>query len=171
MPRGSEWKLSKHHTQYSWLDSNNNKNTAQVLTELPIKDRSFIKLSCMGQIHSCFIDTGASHSILSEHLYRNLPNPPPLEPSSLKSFTVANNGFRGCLGQIQLPVLMGSQYVRITFHVVEQLLHDMIIGRDCLVNHKARIDYNKDIIQMNVSEGLFCMETVTFHPIHRVMCR
>ena len=88
------------------------------MTELPIKDRCLIKLSCMGQIHSCLIDTGASHSIMSASLYYNLPRAPPLQASLLKAFAVANNVRLSCIGQVELLVLMGSQYVRITFQIV-----------------------------------------------------
>ena len=118
----------------------------------------------MGQIHSCLIDTGASHSIMSASLYYNLPRAPPLQASPLKAFAVVNNGRLSSIGQVELPVLMGSQYVRITFQVVPQLLHDMIIDRDCLTKYKARINYEKNIMQMDVTERLFCTETVSIPP-------
>ena len=85
----------------------------------------------------------------------------PTITSVTTAFAVANNGRLPCICQVELPLLMGSQYVRITFQVVPQLLHDMIIGRDCLTKYKARIEYEKDIMQMDVIEGLFCTETVS----------
>ena len=118
----------------------------------------------MGQIHSCLIDTGASLLIMSASLYHNLPRASRLHTSLLKAFAVANNGRLSCIGQVELPVFMGSQYVRITFQAVPQLLHDMIISRDCLIKHKAGIDYEKDIMQMDVTEGLFCTETIRIPP-------
>ena len=162
-PRCAVHKTFQRPIQYKMpLDKGPNDKT--IMTELPMKDRCFIKLSCMGQIHSCLIDTGASHSIMSASLYYNLPRAPPLQASPLKAFAVANNGRLSCIGQVELPVLMGSQYVRITFQVVPQLLHDMIIGRDCLTKYKARIDYEKDSMQLDVIEGLFCTETVSIPP-------
>ena len=51
------------------------------------------------------------------------------------------------------------------FYVVPRLLHDMIIGRDCLAKYNAKIDYGRDIVQMEISEGLYSMNSVTIAPM------
>jgi hypothetical protein len=40
----------------------------------------------------------------------------------------------------------------------------MILGRDCLAKHNAKIDYKRDVLQMDVKEGLFSACDVTIPP-------
>jgi hypothetical protein len=77
---------------------------------------------------------------------------------------VADTNELACMGEIELPLLMGTQYVTVRFQVVPQLLHDMIIGRDCLLRYKARIDFSADILQMDLTEGLFIDRQITLPP-------
>ena len=140
-------------------------NVSGEITEIKSKDRAYIKVNCMGQAHSCLVDTGASQCLISTELYKQLPRKPPIIESDLTSFIVANSEPLGCFGKVELPMLIGTQYVHVMFYVVPRLLHDIIIGRDCLAIYNAKIDYGRDIVQMEISEGLYSMNSVTIAPM------
>jgi len=118
----------------------------------------------MGQIHKSLVDSGATRSLISMDLYNNLPRKPQMMDSELSSFVVANSESLPCYGKVELPVLMGSQYISVMFYVVPRLLHDMIIGRDCLVKHNAKIDYGRDVLQMELIEGMYSISPITIPP-------
>ena len=134
------------------------------MTELPLSSKSFIKVNCRGNNLSALIDTGACRSLIASAFYMSLRNRPTLDKRDMTSFTAANRQILQSIGQVELPILVGTRYIHVNFHVVPRMLHDMILGRDCLMKYDARIDYQKEVIQLDIKEGLFSVKEFQIPP-------
>lgn len=134
------------------------------LTELPLSHNSFIVVNCRGSSISALVDTGACKSLVASAFYMSMRNRPKLDTRCITTFAAANSDTLQSIGQIDLALLVGSRYIHVTFHVVPRLLHDMILGRDCLAKYKAKIDYQKEVIQLDTLEGLFSVDDFRIPP-------
>jgi len=103
------------HTRYNtvprWNHGPGNSRASQVM-KLPLSRAGFIKVTCQGADLSALIDSGACKSLLASGFYHSLRNKPRLDTRRLTTFAAANSETLGSVGQVDLPILIGSRYIK-----------------------------------------------------------
>lgn len=83
------------------------------------------------------IDTGANKNFLSTTTYADKA----LNPSHVKQVLAANGNHVKVLGKISIDVTIGSRSFTQTFHVLDQLHHNLILGFDFMKTHGAFLNF------------------------------
>ena len=131
---------------------------------LPLREHAYIRVMCKGRHTDALLDTGASRSIISRQFLDCLPGKHILQPSNIKNFIVANSNEMRVMGVITLPVLLGENRCHMSFHVVEDLATEVIIGRDYMIKYRIRINYKNEMVSFDLEEGLFNVDSVVISP-------
>lgn len=98
-----------------------------------------------GKLRSSMVDTGASLSLISESLWKNLGCPPLLTDKN-PSLSVANKTKLDVKGLLNLEVKLGSLVVNYGFFVASDLNADCIIGVDFLDDNECKVDFVKKLL-------------------------
>ena len=132
--------------------------------EVPLRDRAYIRVKCLGRDLCALVDTGASKCLMSMDIYQSLVGRPKLATSDIPHFRVANNGMLPTCGVTTLPLCIGDQEMAVKLYVVPHLSNEIILGRDHLSAFRAQIDYGKDVVRFDVREGLFTVRDTVLMP-------
>ena len=98
-----------------------------------------------GQLVSVIIDSGASVSLISDKLRKEL-NIPIIEKSDIR-FIMANGTRVASKGKIQIIIEINENTeIEIMMDVIESKEKELILGNDVLREKKGIIDYNRRIV-------------------------
>jgi len=98
-----------------------------------------------GQLVSVIIDSGASVSLISDKLRKEL-NIPIIEKSDIR-FVMANGTRVASKGKIQIIIEINENTeIEIMMDVIESKEKELILGNDVLREKKGIIDYNRRIL-------------------------
>ena len=138
--------------------------------EVPLRDRAYIKVKCLGRDLCALVDTGASKCLMSMDIYQSLVGRPKLTTSDIPHFRVANNGMLPTCGVTTLPLCIGDQEMAVKLYVVPHLSNEIILGPDHLSAFRAEIDYGRDVVRFDVREGLFTVRDTVLMPREEKVC-
>ena len=132
--------------------------------EIHLGEHSLVRIKCYDSEYTALVDTGASRSLISKNVLESLPDHIKLKQADIKHFIVANSDTLSVLGYVTVPVEISEKTVFMSFYVVTHLLQDVIIGRDFLRKCKAKIDFGKETLTLDTTEGLFSAEDTIIPP-------
>ena len=106
------------------------------------------KQSCSG-----LIDSGATISCVSEHIYRRSFKNVEIMPSSLAHIVGVCGEVHKVLGQVTLPFRIDGVVLEHTFQLFEKLHQPLILGMDFLKQNKAKIDLEQGTVSFKTSKS------------------
>lgn len=96
------------------------------------------------------IDTGANISVINKNsLSTTTYADKALNPSHVKQVLAANGNHVKVLGKISIDVTIGSRSFTQTFHVLDQLHHNLILGFDFMKTHGAFLNFGNCTLELN----------------------
>ena len=109
------------------------------------------------QEYQAKLDTGADIDIISEEVYRKLPQyyQNRINRSSVITAMVANKKSVKTIGTITLPVLINRQLFKVKFHVLPKATHSVFLGKLFHKLAKARVDPHSDTIRLTNSVAVY----------------
>ena len=95
-----------------------------------------------GQVVQLLVDTGACVSAIDELLFTKIYGhfPPIMSKGSLSSVQTVSGEKVPLLGKITIPLQLQEREYTCEFHVMQNLAHDAVLGRDFLRKNGALID-------------------------------
>lgn len=126
----------------------------------PVTSISVVKapVRIRGQEISAIIDSGASHSLMTERLARKLQLYRHIEPCTAKFYT-SSGALEKPLGYIKdVPVQIGSLILDINIYVSRAGNYSILIGNDLLVAAEAQLNYADKLLW--IRKDLDSMEAV-----------
>ena len=93
------------------------------------------------------LDSGADVSIMSENMYKRLPNKVKLKSSRLPLTGVSGTQLSS-LGSVTTKVLIGHAEISMKFEVLKGITKDALLGSDFLSMTKAKLDYENKTLQI-----------------------
>ena len=112
---------------------------------------SYIKVPVEDRLSTILVDTGASYSFISKHLFDNqFQKFFNLFVFETKSTTVANQNVMNSNGYVELKITIGSIITTAKLWVLENLCTGIILGLDWLTSkdHKANIDFDTNSLSV-----------------------
>ena len=92
------------------------------------------------------IDTGASCSLISNHLAVTIPNIKIDRGHTSQRLIGVEGSYLKIKGTTRLTFKLGNHHLSHTFVVCDNIGHSMILGRDFLTTHKVVIRYDNPSI-------------------------
>lgn len=142
----------------------NTSHHRKAASKIPLKKFAFVPIKCFNVQVNMLIDTGASRSLCDQHFYNKLHTNIPIQTSCVDSFVVANKAQIKSLGMITLPIIIGTNELMLTFHIVEGLLYQLILGRDHMLQHRMTICYKENALFLEPYEEIFTASAVKIPP-------
>ena len=106
------------------------------------------KQTCLG-----LIDSGATISCVSEHIYRRSFKNVEIMPSSFAHIVGVCGEVHKVLGQVTLPFRIDGVVLEHTFQLFEKLHQPLILGMDFLKQNKAKIDLEQGTMSFKTGKG------------------
>jgi transposase InsO family protein len=116
---------------------------------------SYIKAPVGDRLSTILVDTGASHSFISKHMFDNeFKNFFHLFTYETKSIIVANNTPMNSEGYVEMKIEIGSISTTAKLWILENLCTGIILGLDWLTSnaHKASINFDTNSLSICSNE-------------------
>ena len=114
---------------------------------------NFVQINLGKQTFSALLDSGASISCVSEHVYRRSFKNVEILPSSFAHIVGVCGEVHKVLGQVTLPFRLDGIVVEHTFQLFEKLHQPVILGMDFLRQYKAKIDLEQGTVSFKTSKN------------------
>ena len=114
---------------------------------------NFVQINLGKHTSKALLDTGASISCLSEHVYRQSLKNIEIMPSSLAHIVGVCGEVHRVLGQVTVPFRLDGIALEHTFQLFEKLHQPVILGMDFLRQHKAKIDLEQCTVSFKSSNS------------------
>ena len=103
------------------------------------------------------VDTGACISTISAQFWREQLQPdfPKFNTSNLTQIKTVSGDALNILGQLEIPCIIGDNNFTLQAYITEGVTFDIILGRDFLQKHKAKIDLNTNKIEFETVQNSF----------------
>ena len=109
-----------------------------------------------GNIHGCpvdlLVDTGACISVINASFLREIlcgEDPPVMAPSTYSHVDTVNGAKLSTIGQIQVLLSLNGRNFPCQFHVIEDMSHYAVLGRDFLLAHDAIIHFTSGTLTLD----------------------
>ena len=109
-----------------------------------------------GNIHGCpvdlLVDTGACISVLNACFVRDIlctEDPPVMAPSTYSHVDTVNGAKLSTIGQIQVLLSLNGRNFPCQFHVIEDMSHYAVLGRDFLLANDAIIHFTSGTLTLD----------------------
>ena len=123
-----------------------------------------VKILMYGLEMCALLDSGARRNVLPLHLFNAIPTEsrPPIEPSVVEVLQGIGPGGLAALGEVNLPVQVGSRATNVNFIMADTAESpEVILGHPFLHQTSAQLDYGRREITL-------CGEKVPrFNPSHQ----
>ena len=86
------------------------------------------------------VDTGAAITAISAVLWQHLPTKNPLQPNSSMFIRMVTGNPMTVRGMVLIPLVIDGRIFTGKVFVVDDLSHDVILGKDFLERYKSKID-------------------------------
>ena len=96
---------------------------------------------------SALLDTGAMISCMSPNLYSQIGREVPLETSQHSRVQGVGGNSICVQGKCSVTLVIGGQDFVHTFHVLESISHNLILGEDFLKQNCASIDFSQQVLR------------------------
>ena len=116
-------------------------------------ENNLIQVNIGKQTCSGLIDSGATISCVSEHIYRRSFKNVEIMPSSLAHIVGVCGEVHKVLGQVTLPFRIDGVVLEHTFQLFEKLHQPLILGMDFLKQNKAKVDLEQGIVSFKTSKS------------------
>ena len=116
-------------------------------------ENNLIQVNIGKQTCSGLIDSGATISCVSEHIYRRSFKNVEIMPSSLAHIVGVCGEVHKVLGQVTLPFRIDGVVLEHTFQLFEKLHQPLILGMDFLKRNKAKIDLEQGTVSFKTSKS------------------
>lgn len=137
----------------SRLDQQYHCNTILTDNKLQLKNDNkvpFIQGKIEGLFTDILVDSGCMHSCISKDFYillqKQCTNIKSIPVSGVTIVTATGNASKTVKEQIYVKLLIDKSCFHIVFLVVENLIHNVIIGTDFLTKFNAVIDFEKSLV-------------------------
>ena len=114
---------------------------------------NFVQINLGKHTSKALLDTGASISCISEHVYRQSLKNIEIMPSSLAHIVGVCGEIHRVLGQVTIPFRLDGIALEHTFQLFEKLHQPVILGMDFLRQHKAKIDLEQCTVSFQSSNS------------------
>lgn len=94
------------------------------------------------------IDSGAAMNVISDKIFKNIPIETVGAENLPKTTTIANNEKKQFLGTKTLQCFINEKPLELQFFVLDNLSEDIILGVPFLVQEKAEIDMDKNLLSI-----------------------
>ena len=99
---------------------------------------------------NALVDTGADISVMSKQFLNKTGfTHGQLKPASCKTIIAVNGQHVRILGKIQLCISIQNKSFNHLVHVLDNLHHSLILGRDFLKRNEAKLDFSTDIFVLD----------------------
>ncbi|KII70617.1 Retrovirus-related Pol polyprotein from transposon 17.6 [Thelohanellus kitauei] len=112
--------------------------TSSLNRDHQINSTQQIYVPCLRGNFNALIDTGATVSLVSHDIVKNLP----ILSKITINLNTANKSHIKSLGSVNLPFELSNLNTSWDFHVIENLAFDFIVGLDILAKHNGNISIN-----------------------------
>lgn len=153
-----------HSYQESHYQRHNTGRTHRVAMDITLHNGFTIKTFVQGSQEPTWalLDTGAAANIIDLGFLLSI-HPQAKNDivfnSDQSSFKAANGGRIEKLGEIKIPLVIDSQYFKVTCSVVPNLIQEIILGMPFLNEHQATIDFARNRLYIpHSSERLLTTE-------------
>ena len=128
------------------------RSTCNLVLTTPLEN-NLVQVNIGKQTCSALLDSGASISCVSEHIYRRSFKNVEIEPSSYTNIVGVCGEVHRVLGQVTLPFRLDGVVLEHTFQLFEKLHHPLILGMDFLRQNKAKIDLEQGTVSFKTSKS------------------
>ena len=128
------------------------RNMCNVTLMAPLEG-NFVQINLGKHTSRALLDTGASISCISEHVYRQSLKNIEIMPSSLAHIVGVCGEIHRVLGQVTVPFRLDGIALEHTFQLFEKLHQPVILGMDFLRRHKAKIDLEQSTVSFKSSNS------------------
>ena len=112
-----------------------------------------VMITIEGKEVKTLVDTGSEVSVISEHMLDELKevnkNIPALPVAGITTVGITGVRSKCVTKQVQLNMIINGGEYENTFLVVRGLNLEVILGNDFLIRHKAVIDFNKRVLELD----------------------
>lgn len=126
--------------------SDNNAPTHINIVDLG-EDKASVLIEIFGQKYRALVDSGAEISIINKKITEHFPATELFRSTQITLRTATGNAIT-VVGEIDLRFRLGRKFLQHTFIVAENLTQNVILGRDCLKWHGMKIDFGKNVLQL-----------------------
>ena len=128
------------------------RSTCNLMLTTPLEN-NLVQVNIGKQTCSALLDSGASISCVSEHIYRRSFKNVEITPSSYTNIVGVCGEVHRVLGQVTLPFRLDGVVLEHTFQLFEKLHHPLILGMDFLRQNKAKIDLEQGTVSFKTSKS------------------
>jgi predicted aspartyl protease len=99
---------------------------------------------------NALVDTGADFSVMSKQfLDKTGFTRGQLKPASCKTTIAANGQHARILGKIQLSISIQNKHFNHLMHVLNNLHHSRMLGRDFCERNETKLDFSTDTFELD----------------------
>ena len=110
------------------------------------------------------LDTGSDRSVISQKLMQKLGKKWILLPPEVQIFKLASGQILKAKNAVFLTFRAAQTDIVYKFHILENLQHEIILGKDFMTDYKAVIDFNDNTIKFDTSVKLTLLENASIKP-------
>ena len=151
-------KVNKQYVNSVTIDTGNctdnkvkNSNTLQSKVNVITLKENKININISGRVSPALIDSGAAICCIRKQFLESFPVciKKNVMSSDIDRCTLADKGTTRILGKIWLRFAINGVTYHYTFHIIESLTNNVILGIDFLMNYLASINFEQGTITLN----------------------
>jgi len=124
------------------------------------------------KIYEAKLDSGADINLISNTVFENLPVGFRNRAKRKKGVAfVANQQEASTLGTVNLPVNINGQQFKVKFTIFPDASYPIFLGRPFLQSSKAKVDHDRNTIQLSNSNPIHSTDNFTIEPYSEVICQ
>jgi len=150
----------------------NGETQAVKFQEHEITRAGMLTVRLADKIYEAKLDSGAYINLISNTVFESLPVGFRNRAKRKQGVAyVANQKVASTLGTINLPVTINGQYFKVKFTIFPDASYPIFLGRPFLQSSKAKVDHDRNTIQLSNTNPIHSTDNFTIEPYSEVICQ